>query len=80
MSENGKVAGKAPILQDLEKDKTYAWCTCGMSTNQPWCDGSHKGSSFAPSLLKPQENRKAAMCACKQSRNAPFCDGSHETL
>ena len=80
MSEKGKVAGKAPIMQSLEKGKTYAWCTCGMSANQPWCDGSHKGSSFAPSMLKPEENRKAAMCACKQSRNAPFCDGSHKTL
>ena len=80
MSEKGKVAGNAPSMQDLEKGKKYAWCACGLSANQPWCDGSHKGTSFTPSMLQPEEDKKAAMCTCKQSANAPFCDGSHKGL
>lgn len=35
----------ACILQ-VEEGKTYAWCTCGRSAKQPFCDGSHKGTEF----------------------------------
>jgi CDGSH-type Zn-finger protein len=78
--KKGKIAGKAPSMQELEKDKLYAWCSCGMSSNQPWCDGSHKGTSFNPVLVKPEENKTAAMCMCKQTENKPFCDGAHKEL
>ncbi len=30
----------APIKVAVEAGKTYYWCTCGMSKNQPFCDGS----------------------------------------
>ncbi len=42
----GKVAGNAPVLIDAEAGKNYAWCTCGLSDNQPFCNGAHKGSDF----------------------------------
>lgn len=80
MMDNPKIAGKAPVMQDLEAGKTYAWCRCGLSSNQPWCNGAHKGSGFAPEVIRPEENRKAAMCLCKQTNNPPFCDGSHARL
>jgi len=25
----------------FEKDKTYFWCVCGLTQEQPICDGSH---------------------------------------
>lgn len=78
--ENSKVAGKTPIMVDLEKGKNYAWCACGRSANQPWCDGSHKGTGITPTVFKVEENKKAAMCMCKQTGNAPFCDGSHAKI
>jgi CDGSH-type Zn-finger protein len=31
-----------PYAVKLEKGKTYAWCQCAGSKNQPFCDGSHK--------------------------------------
>jgi CDGSH-type Zn-finger protein len=34
-----------PFLVQLEKGKTYAWCQCNASSNQPFCDGSHLQSS-----------------------------------
>ena len=46
--EKPTIAGKTPIPVQLEAGKTYAWCSCGNSSNQPFCDGSHKGSSFVP--------------------------------
>ena len=39
-----------PYVQKGEKKK-YAWCACGESTNQPFCDGSHKGTGFSPILV-----------------------------
>ena len=36
------VAAKSPVKVTLEVGKDYWWCACGMSKNQPFCDGSHK--------------------------------------
>ena len=44
--EKGKVAGSSPVLIDAEAGKNFAWCTCGLSDNQPFCNGAHKGSDF----------------------------------
>ncbi len=78
--ENSKVAGKSPVIVDLESGKAYAWCACGHSSKQPWCDGSHAGSGITPVVFKAGENKKAAMCMCKKSGNSPYCDGSHGSL
>jgi CDGSH-type Zn-finger protein len=56
----------------------YYWCACGKSKNQPFCDGSHKGSEFSPIKVSLDENKKVAWCMCKHSNNPPFCDGSHK--
>ena len=48
MADEPVIAQKGPYQIALEKGKSYAWCTCGKSGKQPFCDGSHKGSSFTP--------------------------------
>lgn len=58
----------------------YAWCACGHSKNQPWCDGSHRGGSFSPVKFAVEAPITKGMCLCKQSKNPPFCDGSHKPL
>ena len=77
---NAKVAAKAPLLVKLSAGKTYAWCSCGLSSNQPFCDGSHKGSSFAPLLFQVDETKTYRLCQCKRTRDPGFCDGSHASL
>jgi CDGSH-type Zn-finger protein len=74
------IAGKAPIPVELEAGKTYAWCSCGNSSKQPFCDGSHKGTDFTPTMMKAEESKTAYMCACKHTSNPGFCDGSHKSL
>ena len=74
-----KIAQKSPYVVDLEPGK-YAWCACGQSNNQPYCDGSHKGSEFSPIIVEVAESKKAALCGCKQSGNKPYCDGTHKSL
>ena len=76
--EKAKVAGRMPKMVKLEPGKKYAWCACGKSTKQPFCDGSHEGSSFTPKRFSVDEPKVAALCMCKQTKNAPYCDGSHK--
>ncbi|MCJ8273287.1 MAG: CDGSH iron-sulfur domain-containing protein, partial [Psychrosphaera sp.] len=45
---NPVIASNKPIGVTLEKGKEYYFCSCGRSKNQPFCDGSHKGSGFTP--------------------------------
>lgn len=76
----GNIAAKEPIPVELEAGKTYAWCTCGDSTKQPFCDGSHKDTDFAPLVFTAEESKTAYLCTCKQTDNPGFCDGSHKGL
>lgn len=75
-----KVAAPNPIPVDLEAGSTYAWCTCGLSENQPFCNGAHKGTGFAPRVFVAEETKTAYMCQCKQTNNPGFCDGTHKNL
>ena len=74
------IAGKTPIAVELEVGKAYAWCSCGKSANQPFCDGSHKGSEFVPKVFVAEESKIAYLCNCKHTANPGFCDGSHSKL
>jgi CDGSH iron-sulfur domain-containing protein 3 len=74
------IAQKSPYGVDVEEGRTYAWCACGRSANQPFCDGSHKGSPFSPVVYKPNKSGKVFFCGCKRTKTRPLCDGSHKSL
>ncbi len=76
----GEVAAKAPMPIEVEAGKDYFWCSCGRSKNQPFCDGSHKGSEFRPVRYTAEKDETKWFCACKQTNGQPFCDGSHKAL
>jgi CDGSH-type Zn-finger protein len=72
-----------PTAVKVEKGKTYAWCTCGLSATNPFCDGSHKTIEDVPfKSLKftAEEDGEVWLCNCKHTKHAPFCDGSHKEL
>jgi len=71
---------KAPYPVAVEAGKSYWWCSCGQSKNQPFCDGSHKGSGFTPVQWDATESKTVYFCGCKQSGKAPLCDGAHKAL
>ena len=74
------VADDKPRAVSLEPGKTYAWCACGRSANQPFCDGGHRGTPFRPKMFSVESPEEVYLCMCKRTKNAPHCDGSHRNL
>ena len=69
-----------PFSVALEQGKKYAWCACGKSAKQPFCDGAHRGTGVAPIVFTADETKTAYLCGCKETGNGPFCDGTHSSL
>ena len=65
---------------EVEEGKNYFWCACGKSSKQPFCDGSHKGTEFAPVKYSADKTGRVFFCGCKHSDKAPLCDGTHSRL
>ena len=80
MSEEAVIAQKAPYEVEVEEGKTYYWCSCGRSNNQPFCDGSHNGTSFEPLAYEADKSGKVYLCGCKRTANQPHCDGTHQNI
>jgi len=73
-----KRASDSPFAIEVEAGQFYFWCACGKSTKQPFCDGSHKGTSFVPIKYEATESKRVFFCGCKETSNQPLCDGSHK--
>ncbi len=73
------IAQRSPDDVDVEEGKTYAWCACGKSAMQPFCDGSHEGSGFSPLPFKAEKTETVFFCGCKKTKSQPLCDGSHSS-
>jgi CDGSH iron-sulfur domain-containing protein 3 len=80
MSQSPNIPQKAPYAVQVEAGKSYWWCACGKSKSQPLCDGSHRGSTFAPREFKAAETGTVYLCGCKHTRAGAQCDGTHKSL
>lgn len=87
MKELPKIAQSQPFAVDVEAGKNYYWCSCGLSSKQPFCDGAHKGHKDEQGqlLMKPlvytaDADKKVYFCGCKNSKNGATCDGTHSNL
>lgn len=74
-----RIANEGPAVLELEPG-TYWWCACGRSDDQPFCDGSHKGTEFTPMKFEVEETSRVTLCQCKHTGDAPRCDGTHADL
>jgi CDGSH-type Zn-finger protein len=79
MSE-AKIAQKSPYAVDVVAGRRYAWCACGHSKKQPFCDGSHAGTGFLPMIFEAEETTTVYFCGCKQTKTPVLCDGTHNDL
>jgi CDGSH iron-sulfur domain-containing protein 3 len=80
--EEPVIAQKGPYKVQLLAGYRYAWCACGLSKWQPFCDGSHTGSKagLKPKVWTNDKDQTAWLCGCKRSAKFPFCDGTHNKL
>jgi CDGSH-type Zn-finger protein len=74
------VAQKAPYEIELVEGKKYAWCACGRSEKQPFCDGAHSVTDLKPLVFTAEKSGTAYLCGCKKTAGEPFCDGTHGRL
>ena len=74
------IASTTPYPLEVTGGETYFWCACGKSANQPFCDGSHKGTDFTPEKYVAPRDKIVFFCGCKQSSTGPICDGSHTAV
>jgi CDGSH-type Zn-finger protein len=74
------IAQFAPYEVDLAAGEEYAWCRCGRSKSQPFCDGSHAGTGIEPLVFTAERNGRHFLCGCKHTKNEPLCDGAHNKL
>ncbi len=80
MSDEPVPAQLAPYPADVVEGRRYAWCACGRSQRQPFCDGSHKDTGIEPVMFIAKQTETVWLCGCKGTEDAPFCDGSHNLL
>ena len=74
------IAQKAPYAIEVEAGKSYFWCACGRSANQPFCDGAHQGTHILPVKHTAEADKTLYFCGCKKTEKAPLCDGTHNQL
>ena len=74
------IVQKEPYGVDVESGQDYWWCACGRSANQPFCDGSHKGTGLTPIQYDAKADRKVWVCGCKKTSSQPVCDGTHNSV
>ncbi|MEA3411001.1 MAG: thiamine pyrophosphate-binding protein [Pseudomonadota bacterium] len=75
-----KIAATRPAPVALKAGQTVYWCVCGRSKKQPFCDGSHRGTGFAPVEFTAEREDTWYFCQCKRTGKAPLCDGSHKKV
>jgi len=69
----------SPYAVELEPGDHY-WCACGLSKNQPFCDGAHEGTGLSPVKFTVSERETMYLCGCRATKGSPFCDGTHSEL
>ncbi|CAG0917712.1 unnamed protein product [Notodromas monacha] len=82
-TSTGKIFDKKPFRHFCTEGKTYLWCACGYSKDQPFCDKICKVGqlriSERPVQFVAPATKKYWFCNCKQTGNKPFCDGTHQS-
>ena len=73
------IVQKHSLKMDMEAG-TYLWCSCGRTKNQPFCDGSHRGTTFRPVKVVLEEPQRVKWCMCRHSKKGPICDNMHREL
>lgn len=81
-TDEPRIAQKGPYRAELLGGYRYAWCACGLSKMQPWCDGSHTSTrtGIKPVVWTQEKDATVFLCGCKRTGSKPRCNGTHKSL
>lgn len=72
---------KKPIKVEVVEGKHYAWCACGRTKREVFCDGSHKKlDGIEPVIFKAKKTGEVKLCQCKLTKTPPYCDMTHKNI
>ena len=74
------MAQQGPYELGVQEGRPYLWCACGHSETQPFCNGTHRATSFLPLVHHSDKTETVYFCGCKRTKTPPFCDGTHNSL
>lgn len=80
MNDKPVIFSTHSIKVEVKEGEKYFWCSCGRSSTQPFCDGSHSGTGFSPVEYQAEKTGIVGFCGCKLSAKGPICDGAHKKL
>ncbi len=82
MSFSPRIARYGPYILNQQAGEKKYWCSCGLSSFQPFCDGSHANEDTGMSPIGEiiDLDGEKSWCGCKKTKNPPYCDGSHKKL
>ena len=79
MAEEPISAQNGPYQVELEEGRMYAWCACGRSQRQPFCDGAHKDTGIEPIRFKADSPPGRSICAAARIRTRSRTATAHTT-
>ena len=62
---------QGPVVMTVKPGR-YVWCTCGQSTKQPFCDGSHGPTGTRPMFVEIPKKKKSPGAPAKKAPTNPF--------
>ena len=64
-----------PKAENLKKNRNYSWCSCILSKEQPFCDGSHAGTDKKSLRFKVEEDGLIICVLAKKHKTRHFVTG-----
>lgn len=83
LSNTPKVVSLTPARVEVIEGKQYYWCACGHTKTEPWCDGTHKGTStIRPVKWVAPKSGMVSLCSCRGTlrEGRVLCDGRHAVI
>ena len=66
----------------VSKDKSYYYCSCGLSKSQPFCNDSHRNNEQGrrPVHYVSLQDKSLSFFNCKKTNHPAICYGSYKKL